>query len=157
MKLERLPRHITSFFDYKSERICSLDLAEFKSACFHVARAAGAAIKDFDNNLLGRSFYTATMKTSEEEISILCNWAYPYVTFVPVEAYERSASGLAFCYPELVSSLFLQETKFDPLDADWLMSAPTEYLLSDLCSAERKQMKYGIPLRVGDIIFNHWD
>lgn len=157
MKLDRLPRHITGFFDDKSEAAGPLNFTEFKAACFQVARTAGGSIASFDHDLSGKSFFVATMKHPEGDASVLCNSVYPYVAFVPPGSFDNGAPELAFSQPIYFSSLFLQGTVFHPLDADWLMSAPGEDLLSDLALTEREQVRYWKVQRVGDIVFNRWD
>ena len=156
MRLERLPPHITSFFDGR-ERPRSLDGATFKKACHQVAHMDGGVVENIDLNLVGRSYYGATIRTRTEHLSILCNSVYPYLAFVPPHSFGADPTDLTFVEPVHVGSLFSSLTEFQSMDADWLAAELPSDLLADLSRSELEQVGYWKPSCIGDVVFNNWD
>ena len=156
MRLQRLPPHITSFFD-GGEPPRSLDGATFKKACHQVAHMDGGLVENIELNLVGRSYYDATIRTRTEHLTVLCNSVYPYLAFVPPSSFGPGPTDLTFVKPVHVGSLFSRLTEFQPLDADWLAAELPPDLLADLGRSELEQVGYWKPSRIGDVMFNNWD
>ena len=156
MKLDRLPRWITGFFD-RSEEPRSLGSKSFESACYLVANSDGGKVEALDFDLLGRSYYVATLPTKTDHVSVLCNGVHPYVAFVPPGSFGGGNSELTFVDPTHLAAAFSALTDFAPLEAGWLSADLTPELLIDLAKAETEQVHYWKPRRVGDVIFNNWD
>ena len=156
MRLVRLLPHMTSFFD-RREPPRSLDGATFKKACHQVAHMDGGVVENIELNLLGRSYYGATIRTRTEHVSVLCNSVYPYLAFVPPSSFGAGPTDLTFIEPVHVDSLFSSLTDFQPLDADWLAAELPSDLLADLSRSELEQVGYWKPSRIGDVVFNDWD
>ncbi len=74
MRLDRLPRRITGFFDHL-ETPRSLDASAFKHACYLVAQMDGGSIEKIDFDLTARSYYAATLRTSTDHVRF-CLTAY---------------------------------------------------------------------------------
>lgn len=156
MKLDRLPPNITGFFD-KGEQPRSLDPRTFKQACHLVAQMDGGTVEGVGMDLLGRSYFAATIRTNSDHASVLCNSVYSYVAFVPPDALEHGPPKLAFIEPIALAAAFASATKFQPLDAAWLDANLSADLLTDLAPSEREQLSYWKPERVGEVIFHSWD
>ena len=93
MRLDRLPRHITGSFNDTDEPR-SVDGADFKKACHQVAQMSGGAVEDVDLNLLGRNYFGATIQTKSDRVSVLCNSVFPYLAFVPPNAFGADCPDL---------------------------------------------------------------
>jgi hypothetical protein len=156
MILDRLPQNITGFFD-KGDQPRSLDAGSFKQACHLVAQMDGGTVDGVDLNLLGRSYFAATIRTNSDHLSVLCNSVYPYLAFVPPNTFGLGAPELTFVEPIHLAAAFASATNFQPLDAIWLQSDLLSGLLAELAPADQSQLAYWKPRRVGDVIFNSWD
>lgn len=154
MILERLPRHITGFSD-GSAPPSEIDPKTFKAACRLVAAMERGSVESFDLDLLSRSYYAATVRTDTDHATVLCNSIYPYVAFVPPNAF--GFRDLEFVEPVSMGSLFARMTSLQPLDAAWLRGEPRKEVLADLASEELKQLIYWKSRQIGDVIFNYWD
>lgn len=156
MKLKRLPPNITGFFD-KGEQPRSLDARTFKQACYLVAQMDSGIVEGVDLNLLGRSYFAATIRTNSDHLSVLCNSVYPFLAFVPPSSFGFEFPELTFVAPTHLAAAFASATEFQPLEANWLGEDLSSDVLTDLTSSERSQLAYWKPTRIGDIIFNAWD
>ena len=154
MILDRLPAHITGFFD-RSAPPRALDSQAFEAACHLVAQMEDGSVETLDFQLVARSYYVATVRTSSDHLSVLCNSVYPYLAFVPPGAF--GFTDLEFVAPVSLASTFSGLTEFRSLDANWLMTDLQPAHLADLASVELRQIKYWKPHRIGEVIFNRWD
>jgi hypothetical protein len=152
--VDRLPRGITGFRD-RNENATRVDPAEFKAACYVVAREAGGSVATFDDDLLARNYYRAAAQLRGQSLSIACNAFQPWVVIAaPI---SQGQLHLHFLDAQLPSRLIAELTEFRPLDASWLAGELTSQLLSELGPAELEQIAYWKPSRIGDVIFNSWD
>ena len=145
----QLPRGITGF--NASARV---DLAQFRSAVHDLGRQHGYRVltppSDAPSGTL--SYVRATIERRGEPLLLLLNIYGPFLGFAAVaddtvllhDFVDRTdlAGGLA---------------RYCPLTAAVLNAAPEEANLSLLSRAERRELKYWKPQRIGDIIFNWWD
>src|ERR1700738_1473783 len=69
------PKGFTGFSDPKDRPIGVLDIGEFKSVCFQVARELRGKLTEFEIANVTPSFHCATLEWQSEltRISILCN------------------------------------------------------------------------------------
>jgi len=156
MKLERLPPHITGFFD-SADQPRSLDGTDFKKACHQIAQINGGTVERIDLELAGRSYFGATIRTTSENVSVLCNSVYPYVAFVQPNAFGLGFPELTFIDPVHLTAAFANVTSFQPLDAEWLEADLSSDLLADLTPSEQSELAYWKPKSVGQVVFNSWD
>jgi hypothetical protein len=156
MILDQFPPGITGFFDH-SEPPRALERSAFKRACYLVAQVEGGSVEVMDLDLLGRSYYAATLRTSTDHVSVLSNSVYPYLAFVPPGSFGMGFADLTFIAPVSLAAGFAALTEFQPLDADWLNTELCSGSLTGLAEGELGQVKYWKPERVGDLIFNRWD
>ncbi|MGE0180442.1 MAG: hypothetical protein AB7O91_11565 [Sphingomonas sp.] len=154
MILDRLPRHITGFFD-RSEQLRAIEPEGFKAACYLVAGMEGGSVESLHLDRVARSYYAATVRTRSDHLSVLCNATHPYLAFVAAGTFGGWDSE--FIAPVSLASAFASVTEFQPLDADWLAADLRAELLADLASGELEQVKYWKPQRIGDVVFNCWD
>jgi len=130
---------------------------EFKRACYAVAQADGGSIEGFDASLISRNFYMATLKTSTDRFVVLCNCIHPYLAFMCFDPAFVRLGCVPFTEPTHLGALFAALTKFEPLDAGWLMSELQDYMLESLTTVEREQVRYWKPTIVGEVVFHNWD
>ncbi|MBX9644529.1 MAG: hypothetical protein K2W91_10570 [Novosphingobium sp.] len=156
MILKRLPPSITGFFDHL-EPPRSVESRSFTEACHLVAQFEGGVVEDIDLSLLGRSYYSATVRTPSDHVSMLANSVYPYLAFVRPHAFGVIIPELSFVAPVRLASSISSLTYFRSLDAAWLETELSTELLADLAQVELDQVKYWKPARVGEVIFNNWD
>lgn len=86
-------------------------------------------------------------------VAVPCNAYYPWVAFAEAhgEVLPRFVESAA------LASRFREAMPCEVLDRSWLEAAPDAAMLESLGAAERKQIRYWRPGRVGEIIFNFWD
>jgi hypothetical protein len=156
MRLNRLPPRITSTFD-QTEEPHLLDGRGFKKACYLVAQISGGTVEGSDLNLLGRNYFGATIRTKSDHVSVLCNSVFPYLAFVPPNAFGAACPDLIFVKAVDLAKAFATATDFRSLDADWLKEDLSSDLLADLAPSERREITYWKPARVGEVVFNSWD
>ncbi|HEX8668600.1 MAG TPA: hypothetical protein VF727_09555 [Allosphingosinicella sp.] len=154
--LNRLPRGITGFFG-DPEAAHAVDPHAFKRACHLAAQVQNGSIEGIDLNVLGRSYYGATVRTSVEEVSVVANCVHPFIAFVPPGHFGMGFPLLNFVEPVSLADTFAALTEFRPLSVTWLRSELDRELLAELAPAELRQLKYWKPQRIGDVIFNSWD
>ena len=154
MILDRLPPHVTGFFD-RSEPPSAVEPEGFRAACHLVAGMEGGSVESLDLDRAARSYYAAAVRTRADHLTVLCNATHPYLAFVAPGAFGFTA--LEFIAPVSLASAFASMTEFQPLDAVWLGAELRADLLVDLASAELEQVKYWKPQRIGDLVFNCWD
>jgi hypothetical protein len=138
------PPHVVSFADFK--RSCTEAAKRFRGG-------AGQFREAFDQFL--PNFHQAVLSFPDgpEPMRVVCNAHHPIVAFAtsPQEGEMR----LEFLdFPELARLLSGEFTVLSGVDAAAPLS--TE-LLANLGPAERTQIDYWNPERVGDVIFNWWD
>lgn len=162
-RLDPLPQGITGF-DVPSE-VLSIPGSRFKAACYAVARSMGGQVTSFlerERRHEG-NHHSAVLGMQENAVSVLCNHAYPFLAFVPPDAYE--ARRLVFLPPGGLGQRFTELTEFRPLDPAFLAGplAPEVLgtVLKDLGPFELKQlrrwMKGSIASCIGNVVFNFWD
>ncbi len=157
MLLDQFPPRITGFFD-RSAPPRSLNPDAFKRACYLAAQWEGGSVEGIDRDLRNRNFYAANIRTSVDDVSVLCNSVHPYVAFVPARSFAVGSDlELTFVEPVSLAATFLAATEFQPLDACWLNADLNDELLTGLAPSELEQVRYWKPERVGNVVFNFWD
>jgi hypothetical protein len=157
MRLDHFPSRITGFFD-RLDPPRSISPNSFKRACYAAAQWEGVSVEGIDLDLLSKNFYAATIRTSVDDVSVLCNSVHPYLAFVPARSFEVGTDlALIFIEPVRLAATFLAATEFQPLDACWLNADVNNDLLAGLAASELSNARYWKPGRIGDVIFNFWD
>lgn len=150
-----LPRGITGFSSNGNIPF-RVKFADFKRACYGASLATGARNITFHNaeGQVEPNFHWAEVQTSSETVYVLCNAHLPWVAFV-----EADPQGVALQFSEKAELMEAWNAfpEFRVLDVTYLEAIPALDVLQYLDPAERHQIKFWKPQRIGDIIFNHWD
>lgn len=150
-----LPKGITGFFKAGREAARpATDPKLFARACHFAARAESGSVEVFDPAGIARNYHRAIARIGDDLIAILCNAHFPLIAFANVNdggiLQFREATALGVRVKESLSSC---EVVSLPL----LNAHPDAENLANLGAAEREQIQYWRPGRLGDIIFNSWD
>ncbi|TWT62984.1 hypothetical protein [Rubinisphaera italica] len=146
---------ITGFRERLDPPLSLSDIAKFKTSCFEFARKTGARVNS--ENLKApnetSNFRTAHFETPNQKFSALVNLHFPVIGFVSRTGGFNS-SNLQFidCLWETT-----EFEDFEILSQSDLQKEISKEELEQLSPAERIQVKYWKPKRIGDVIFNCWD
>jgi hypothetical protein len=158
MHFEKLPRGITGFSGRHS-RIEAIDPAKFKAAGYQAAIRMKGTVEAFDAELHRRNYYALTVRAPSNDVSVLCNAAYPAIGFVAARAY--GFTDLTFIDGAAVGRIFAEVGSFEVLDVEFLTRDLRPEHISDLAPEEVDEIRHwqrnGLASRVGDVIFNSWD
>lgn len=130
----------------------------FASACHHAARRIGGRVEAVQSarEPVTRNFHEAVLvlRNRPEKVRVVCNAHYPLIAFASPRAGDREVLLRFIDCPELAEALGAAYSILGSSDAGAAVSEPWVTALGE---AERAQLRYWKPQRIGDVIFNHWD
>ena len=153
--MDPLPRGVTGFYDHTEAPPPSVDIRVFRAFCYHLARAIGARVSELESEVESavRNYEAMSFTFRGEPYLIVCNRHEPLLGVATYfDGYDLIRFG------DL--PVQLDQVDFGPFDlisGATLNEEPTAELYSELSPAEREQIDYWAPEKVGHIIFNQWD
>jgi len=149
-----LPQGITGFAEGgRGVAAPTVDFRSFARACHMAARAGSGRVERVEAASYPRNYHRAILRLGAAPVAVLCNAHHPWIAFA--EASENLP--LRFTDAVALAARFSDEFPCEVLDFTTLETHPDEAVLAGLGDAERKQVGYWRPRRIGDIIFNSWD
>lgn len=153
-----LPRGISSGGSVSDRE--KIGFQAFEEACGHTARVVRGKVENCFEAYAGAyiNYHEATISYDfgRKSCRILCSACYPVIAFATVGPHRDS------CDLTFVDAPMLEAAIGEKLDCNVLLAADasrgiTQDLTELLDDAEKKDVRYWKPRRVGDVIFNHWD
>lgn len=146
----KLLNGITGFYEKQNEPP-NVDGNEFKRLCFSIINKNDGTVINFQEPQITTNFFAMEVNVSNKHFQILLNAHYPLIAF---------ASAVNFGEIKFIDDHQLKE-EFSPFYRVLSTKDLDEPLLlkneDELNCAEIKQIAYWKPLRIGEVIFNHWD
>jgi hypothetical protein len=149
-----LPEGVTGLLPHRDGSTSAVDLRDVSSLAYLTARLAGGRVITVSAAEATPNFHSAMITTGDQTFWIMVNEIHPLVaaatsismgTIDFIDGAEHLRQAVALTPP------------FRLLLAVELSSPGTEHDLANLSPAERAQIRYWQPGRVGDIVFNYWD
>lgn len=149
-----LVRGITGFRGPSDPPLKATDHSAFLTALHNAVRQVGGRVGESRNEGVLRSYLEIEVAAGAcGDLSVLFNNHEPYVAFS-----ERTTGQPRFVScPGLAAGLVAADSRLRVLAVSELDRAITESDLETLGKAERRQLEYWKPARIGDVIFNWWD
>jgi hypothetical protein len=133
------------------------ELADFKTACYEVARQTGGRVESASDGCFPPNFHRVVIAFRDRRVAVLCHQTLSLLALAtpPVES---SIWPLSFIDdpaigPAIAGLLRVRLLTAAELELDWSRAAthpPAEV-------AYEEDLKYWRPGSVGDVIFNGWD
>ena len=132
----------------------------FKNACEHAARLLRGKMENaYDAYARPHfSYHEATISYdfSRKSCCVLCSIYYPIIGFATVGP-PRDSCNLTFTDNAMLSTAIGEKLDGYVLTAEDANHGTTQDIVALLDEAEKKDVRYWKPRRVGDVIFNQWD
>ncbi len=153
-----LPSGITGFRCRGDEPPRATDFRAFSGHCHEAARRAGGRVVSITAPNAGgvcHNFAVGTLALPGGAVAVVLNAHHPVVAFAdpPAEGDTR----LRFQDSPELAAAFASFGGYRVMSAAELEQPPTAEALRELSEAERKQVAYWEPRRIGDVAFNWWD
>ena len=153
----QLPRGITGFYHPREGPPPTHDLRVFRGLCHAAARGLGGRVDpvaDFAG--LGVANFTGlTLEFPSGPVVVLVNLYHPTIAFA--EPGTLDIGPITFVDAPALTRQFRQDGSFLVLTAEEAMGPVGVSECELLAEAEREQMRYWKPRKIGEVIFNHWD
>ena len=154
----RLPRGITGFWESGEDPPPATDLRAFRGHCHAAAHCVGGRVHSvMEPNPGGvcRNFAVGVLVLTYDAVAVVLNAHYPILAFADPPAEGDVLLQFTDC-PEL-ADVFSAFDVYQVVSASEWEQPPTPTALRDLSPAERGQVAYWKPRRIGDVVFNCWD
>jgi len=149
-----LPEGITGFAGGgRGVAAPTVDFKSFARACHMAARAGSGRVERVEAASYPRNYHRAILRLGAAPVAVLCNAHHPWIAF----AVASENLPLRFSDDVALAARFSDAFPCEVVDFTTLETHPDEAALAGLGDAERKQVGYWRPRRIGDIIFNSWD
>jgi hypothetical protein len=149
-----LPEGITGFFEGGRDATPPVvDPSSFVGACYAAARAESGRVERFEPAGVSRNYHRAILRMIHGPIAVLCNAHFPIIAF----AEASDDLPLRFVEAEALASRIEEVMPCEIASRPSLEAHPDAESLANLRAAERDQIRYWRPPRLGEIIFNFWD
>ncbi len=151
--MDLLPEGITGIGQAQEEVM----FKDFKAMAFDFARIVSARVLETKSALSMQysNFHLATLEIPhhQEQIRILCNIRYPYVTFAnpTSEVFSRKSFIDA---PELAAQI---PSGFCCMPYSLVCQEVTPSIISELRPDELREVRFWKPDCIGGLVFNRWD
>ena len=153
-----LPRGISSGMKVPDDAVIGFNT--FKSACEHGTRLLRGKLENsYDAYAAPHfSYHEATISYDfgRKSCRVLCSVFYPVIAFAAAGP-PRDSCDLAFTDNEMLRTVIGEKLDGYVLSAEDANRGITQALIELLDEAEKKDVRYWNPRRVGDVIFNQWD
>jgi hypothetical protein len=149
-----LPRGITGFFTKGlDEAPPAVNVKTFTRACHSAAQLEGGSAEQIQPASYPRNYHSAVLRLRDGMVAVLCNAHFPWIAFVAASNDDTHR----FLTATALASRFREMMPCEVWDPSLLEGHPNAESLAQLSTAEREQIRYWRPERLGDIIFNAWD
>ena len=149
-----LPRGITGFWRVGEQQPPTSDVCAFRAHCYEAAGRVSYQVVSVESAGL-RNFAFATLHSPGERIAILLNAHFPGLAFAETPIVGEGLPR--FLDHPILADSFREVGAYVVFSASELERRPVPEDLAELSVAERTQVAYWRPRRIGDVIFNHWD
>jgi hypothetical protein len=152
-----LPHGITGFRDADDPPLPLCDVADFRGHCYAAARTLNGRVVAVEAPSRGveTNFARGVLELPTGRVAVLLNAHFPLIAFA-----EPPAEGEGFVRftdsPGLAEA-FGNFGIYEVVGASELAAPLTPEQRRRLAPAEREQIEYWQPRRVGDVVFNFWD
>ena len=153
-----LPRGITGF-DVPGGHPAT-DLRTLTGDCWQFAAPRKGRVGKFSSPEPVTNFVTVTITLPDRQITLLANHTHPWLAFSATPQLARPF--IHFDHPHDLTEHLTQTGRYYIPTVRQLETPATGSACAELGSGERGQLvywarAYGENLRVGDLVFNHWD
>lgn len=153
-----LPRGISSGMSVPD--VTKIGFDAFKDACEHAALLLRGKMENAYDAYARPHFSYHEAKLSydfgRKSCSVLCSVYYPVIGFATVGS-RRDSYELTFTDNAMLSTAIGEKLSGHVLSAEDANRGTTQEIIELLDEAEKKDVRYWKPRRVGDVIFNQWD
>lgn len=132
----------------------------FKKICYAIVLKLGGNIISFNEPEIARSYYEVRINIRDEDLFILLNHVYPFITF----ASSMEGNGITFVSHDKLEQEFAQYyrvLRLNEVDEALVLNEKKGRLIvenhNELNDAELNNIKYWQARRVGEVVFNGWD
>jgi hypothetical protein len=152
-----LPRGVTGFAT-PEEGVNRPGLRDFRADCWQVALALNAKVENRETRIC-TSFESHMLVWPDSALVVLLNNTLPILALC--QPYPDGTVTFDFTDNEKVADLFEQIGKYEIWRKQDLDAPLTDEMCERLGAAEKRELKYWRhgwhTMRVGDVVFNHWD
>lgn len=137
-----------------------IGFSAFAEACRHAARVVRGKIENCFEAYAGAfiSYHEATVSYDfgRKSCRVLCSACYPVIAFATVGP-PRDSCDFSFIDNSAIAAAIGEKLDCTVLRAEDASRGISQNLLELLDDAEKQDVRYWKPRRVGDVVFNHWD
>ena len=155
-----LPRGITGFdlgVDAVATAATVPGLREFRADCWQVAIQLNAKVENCKTEKCA-SFVSHLLVWPDAAIVVLLSNSYPVLALC--QSFQAGTIAFEFVDNARVTELFSELGEYDIWTKDTLDLPLKNEMWKELGPSEKRRVKYfrkGVPKRVGDVVFSHWD
>jgi hypothetical protein len=152
-----LPRGITGFRHVDDPPLPVCDFAAFRGHCYAAARVLHGRVVAVEAPIRGveANFARAVLELPTGWVAVLLNAHFPVVAFA--EPQTEGDTSVRFTDVPGLAEAFRGFGGYEVPDVVELTAPLTPEQCQHLAPAEREQVKYWRPERVGELVFNFWD
>jgi hypothetical protein len=136
----------------------SPSLRQFRADCWQVARALDAKVEDLEPNAIS-NFESQALVRPDLSVVILLNKFVPIVGLC--KPFEFGTVVFEYIDHKKVADGFLKTGRYEVWTRERLELLVKDEMWEGLLESEQRHLKYWRKyqngMRVGDLVFNHWD
>lgn len=153
-----LPRGISSGLCVPDNQ--KIGFGRFMDVCEHAARVVRGKVENHFEAYVGAfiNYHEATLSYDfgRKKCRILCSACYPVIAFATPSS-RRDVCEVSFVDNSVIAAAFREKLDCALLRAEDASRGINQDIVKLLDEAEKNDVRYWKPRRIGDLIFNHWD